>query len=170
MPFFKRTSPQRRTFSLLCNSLCFPSIRVKIWEVWISPAVPLGFYVHTDARKFSPVYKFRYIRTRVNLHTDVNLFSPVYKFCCIRTHVFSRLFNLYLLDLLSAFPYSYQALICLVVLPIPSSLISSVSLSGRMFAAGFFEITLAMDTLALGYVIPAIRAHSGLPPVRECSS
>ena len=93
MPFFKRTSPQRRTFSLLCNSLCFPSIRVKIWEVWISPAVPLGFYVHTDARKFSPVYKFRYIRTRVNLHTDVNLFSPVYKFCCIRTQVFLRLFR-----------------------------------------------------------------------------
>lgn len=71
MPFFKGTSPQRCTFSLLCNSLRFPSIRVKIWEVWISPAVPLGFYVHTDARKFSPVYKFRYIRTRVNLHTKM---------------------------------------------------------------------------------------------------
>ena len=26
-----------------------------------------------------------------------------------------------------------------------------------------------MDTLALGYVIPAIRAYSGLPPVRQCS-
>ena len=26
-----------------------------------------------------------------------------------------------------------------------------------------------MDTLALGYVIPAIRAHSGLAPVRQCS-
>ncbi|OUP31963.1 hypothetical protein B5F25_10290 [Bacteroides sp. An19] len=26
-----------------------------------------------------------------------------------------------------------------------------------------------MDTLALGYVIPAIRAHSGLTPVRQCS-
>ena len=88
MPFFKGTSSQRCTFSLLCNSLCFPSIRVKIWEVWISPAVPLGFYVHTDARKFSPVYKFRYIRTRENLHTDINLFSPVYKFCRIRTQVF----------------------------------------------------------------------------------
>ena len=89
----KNIPPQRRTFSLLCNSLCFPSIRVKIWEVWISPAVPLGFYVHTDARKFSPVYKFRYIRTRVNLHTDVNLFSPVYKFCRIRMQVFLQLFR-----------------------------------------------------------------------------
>ena len=26
-----------------------------------------------------------------------------------------------------------------------------------------------MDTLALGYAIPAIRAHSGLAPVRQCS-
>ena len=26
-----------------------------------------------------------------------------------------------------------------------------------------------MDTLAFGYVIPAIRAYSGLPPVRQCS-
>ena len=27
-----------------------------------------------------------------------------------------------------------------------------------------------MDTLAFCYVIPAIRAYSGLPPVRQCSS
>ena len=26
-----------------------------------------------------------------------------------------------------------------------------------------------MDTLALGYVIPTIRAHSGLAPVRQCA-
>ena len=26
-----------------------------------------------------------------------------------------------------------------------------------------------MDTLAFGYVIPAIRAYSGLAPVRQCS-
>ena len=26
-----------------------------------------------------------------------------------------------------------------------------------------------MNTLAFGYVIPAIRAYSGLPPVRQCS-
>ena len=84
--------------------------------------------------------------------------------------MFSRLFNLYLLDLLSAFPSSFGTLPLLAALSIPLSLISSFSSSGRMFAAGFFEITLAMDTLALGYVIPAIRAHSGLPPVRECSS
>lgn len=115
MPFFKGTSSQRCTFSLLCNSLCFPSIRVKIWEVWISPAVPLGFYVHTDARKFSPVYKF----------------------CRIRTQVFLRLSILYLLDLLSAFPYSYRALTCLVVLPIPSSFCSL----GYMFASDIFQIS-----------------------------
>ena len=32
-----------------------------------------------------------------------------------------------------------------------------------------FRFHLTMDTLALGYVIPAIRAHSGLAPVRQCS-
>ena len=32
-----------------------------------------------------------------------------------------------------------------------------------------FRFQLTMDTLALGYVIPAIRAYSGLPPVRQCS-
>lgn len=48
-----------------------------------------------------------------------------------------------------------------------------------MFADGFLQILrqakrqagylLTKDTLALGYVIPAIRAHSGLTPVRQCS-
>ena len=33
-------------------------------------------------------------------------------------------------------------------------------------AMGF---NLTMDTLAFGYVIPAIRAYSGLAPVRQCS-
>ena len=32
-----------------------------------------------------------------------------------------------------------------------------------------FRFQLTMDTLAFGYVIPAIRAYSGLPPVRQCS-
>ena len=32
-----------------------------------------------------------------------------------------------------------------------------------------FRFQLTMDTLALGYVIPAIRAYSGLAPVRQCS-
>ena len=32
-----------------------------------------------------------------------------------------------------------------------------------------FRFHLTMDTLALGYVIPTIRAHSGLAPVRQCS-
>ena len=154
MLFFKGTSPQRRTFSLLCNSLCFPSIRVNIWEVWISPAALFGFYVHTDARKFSSVYKFRYIRTRVNLHTDVNLFSPVYKFCCIRTYVFSRLFNLYLLDLLSVFPSSFGTLPLLAALSIPSSLISSFCSLGYMFAADIFQIS----------------PRSGLPCYCPCNS
>ena len=32
-----------------------------------------------------------------------------------------------------------------------------------------FRFHLAMDTLAFDYAIPAIRACSGLPPVRQCS-
>ena len=32
-----------------------------------------------------------------------------------------------------------------------------------------FRFHLTMNTLALGYVIPAIRAYSGLAPVRQCS-
>ena len=32
-----------------------------------------------------------------------------------------------------------------------------------------FRFHLTMNTLALGYVIPAIRAYSGLSPVRQCS-
>ena len=32
-----------------------------------------------------------------------------------------------------------------------------------------FRFQLTMDTLAFGYVIPAIRAYSGLAPVRQCS-
>ena len=32
-----------------------------------------------------------------------------------------------------------------------------------------FRFHLTMDTLAFDYAIPAIRACSGLPPVRQCS-
>ena len=32
-----------------------------------------------------------------------------------------------------------------------------------------FRFHLTMNTLAFGYVIPAIRAYSGLAPVRQCS-
>ena len=31
------------------------------------------------------------------------------------------------------------------------------------------EVKQQKDTLAFGYVIPAIRAYSGLAPVRQCS-
>ena len=36
----------------------------------------------------------------------------------------------------------------------------------RCLPPASFGFHLAMNTLALGYVIPAIRAYSGLPPVR----
>ncbi|WP_455657168.1 hypothetical protein, partial [Prevotella pectinovora] len=32
-----------------------------------------------------------------------------------------------------------------------------------------FRFHLTMNTLAFGYVIPAIKAYSGLAPVRQCS-
>ena len=37
------------------------------------------------------------------------------------------------------------------------------------FPPASFRFQLTMDTLAFGYVIPAIRAYSGLAPVRQCS-
>ncbi|MBO4905457.1 MAG: hypothetical protein J5486_00280, partial [Bacteroidaceae bacterium] len=39
----------------------------------------------------------------------------------------------------------------------------------RCLPPASFRFRLATDTLALGYVIPAIRAHSELAPVRQCS-
>ena len=37
---------------------------------------------------------------------------------------------------------------------------------GADVATASFRFHLTMNTLAFGYVIPAIRAYSGLPPVR----
>ncbi|RDU47482.1 hypothetical protein DWU89_19320 [Parabacteroides acidifaciens] len=39
----------------------------------------------------------------------------------------------------------------------------------RYLSPASFRFLRAMDTLAFDYVIPAIRAYSGLPPVRLCS-
>ena len=39
----------------------------------------------------------------------------------------------------------------------------------RCLPPASFRFHLAMDTLALGYSLPAIRAASGLAPVRQCS-
>ena len=39
----------------------------------------------------------------------------------------------------------------------------------RCLPPASFRFHLTMETLALGCVIPAIRAHSGLAPVRHCS-
>ena len=38
----------------------------------------------------------------------------------------------------------------------------------RLLPPASFRFHLTMDTLALGYMLPVIRAHSGLSPVRAC--
>ena len=65
-------------------------------------------------------------------------------------------------------PNSYGTLICLAILSTVICLIWSCCSLGQMFVLGF-RFHLAMDTLAFDYAIPAIRACSGLSPVRQCS-
>ena len=66
-------------------------------------------------------------------------------------------------------PNSYGTLICLAISSTGKCLIWSFYSLGQMFAAASFRFHLAMDTLALGYSLPAIRVASGLAPVRQCS-
>ena len=66
-------------------------------------------------------------------------------------------------------PNSYGTLICLAISSTVKCLIWSFYSLGQMFAAASFRFHLAMDTLALGYSLPAIRVASGLAPVRQCS-
>ena len=61
--------------------------------------------------------------------------------------------KLYIVAMLALFEDSIKILLCKIgCLPMAS-----------------FRFHLAKNTLAVGYVIPAIRAYSGLAPVRQCS-
>ena len=62
-------------------------------------------------------------------------------------------------------PNSYRALICDATLPQSYALYEVSVRQTRCLPQASFRFQLAMDTLALGCMIPAIRAHSGLAPV-----
>ena len=58
--------------------------------------------------------------------------------------------------------------LCLVLQThrLSASLVSSSCPSGQGFAASFLQTLCHHNALALGYALPAIRARSGLTPVR----
>ena len=61
-------------------------------------------------------------------------------------------------------PNSYGALVCLATLPTGIALYEVSVRQTRCLPPASFRFHLTMDTLALGYAIPAIRARSGLAP------
>jgi len=63
-------------------------------------------------------------------------------------------------------PNSYRTLICHAILSTVISLYEVSVCWVRYLPPASFRFHLTMNTLALGYVIPAIRACSGLSPVR----
>ena len=67
------------------------------------------------------------------------------------------------------FSNSYRTLICHAILSTVISLYEVSVCWVRYLPLASFRFHLTMNTLALDYVIPAIRAYSGLPPVRQCS-
>ena len=65
------------------------------------------------------------------------------------------LLTIYLPWLLHMFPYSYWALTCLAVLPTHTAFMISVRQASDLPPASFrFPVT--RDTLALGYILPAV--------------
>ena len=65
------------------------------------------------------------------------------------------LLTIYLSWLLHMFPYSYWASVCLATLPTFAAFMISVRQAGDLPPASFrFPVT--RDTLALGYILPAV--------------
>ena len=59
-------------------------------------------------------------------------------------------------------PNSYRALVCFATLPTPYALYEVSVRQTRCLPPASFRFQLAMDTLAIGCMIPAIRDHWGL--------
>ncbi len=93
------------------------------------------------------------IRLVMETSADKDAVFPSYA-CHIYVHRSEQLIGLWLIQ------QPYPLLSVLYVIPVRQA---------RCLPPASFRFRLATDTLALGYVIPAIRAHSGLTPVRQCS-
>ena len=62
-------------------------------------------------------------------------------------------------------PNSYRALICLATYPQLYALYEVSVRQTKCLPPASFRFHLTMDTIAIGCMIPAIRAHWGLAPV-----
>ena len=76
------------------------------------------------------------------------------------------LLTIYLPWLLNMLPYSYWALTCLAVLPTYSAFMISVRQASDLPLASFrFPVT--QDTLALGYILPAVGRIGDFHPLKH---
>ena len=76
------------------------------------------------------------------------------------------LLTIYLPWLLNMLPYSYWALTCLAVLPTYSAFMISVRQASDLPPASFrFPVT--QDTLALGYILPAVGRIRDFHPLKH---
>jgi len=76
------------------------------------------------------------------------------------------LLTIYLPWLLNMLPYSYWALTCLAVLPTYSAFMISVRQASDLPPASFrFPVT--QDTLALGYILPAVGRIGDFHPLKH---
>lgn len=85
-----------------------------------------------------------------------------------RTSPGTRMFllTIYLPWLLNMLPYSYWALTCLAVLPTYSAFMISVRQASDLPPASFrFPVT--QDTLALGYILPAVGRIGDFHPLKH---
>lgn len=85
-----------------------------------------------------------------------------------RTSPGTRMFllTIYLPWLLNMFPYSYWALTCLAILPTYSAFMISVRQASDLPPASFrFPVT--WDTLALGYILPAVGRIRDFHPLKH---
>ena len=85
-----------------------------------------------------------------------------------RTSPGTRMFllTIYLPWLLNMLPYSYWALTCLAVLPTYSAFMVSVRQASDLPPASFrFPVT--QDTLALGYILPAVGRIRDFHPLKH---
>ena len=88
-----------------------------------------------------------------------------------RTSPGTRMFllTIYLPWLLNMLPYSYWALTCLAVLPTYSAFMVSVRQASDLPPASFrFPVT--QDTLALGYILPAVGRIRDFHPLKHAPS
>ena len=76
------------------------------------------------------------------------------------------LLTIYLPWLLNMLPYSYWALTCLAILPTYSAFMISVRQASDLPPASFrFPVT--QDTLALGYILPAVGRIGDFHPLKH---